>query len=113
MAKINISDFNIRITINQLAFTQDEGGGNIQSIVKSWTVWADKKDPFGNQITFQSQQTWNYDTKFKIRYNPVFKVNYSVIDATGTWTINNISVVSAGYKEFMILNCSKINDDLS
>lgn len=110
---IKASDLTIRITVSQYTQTLDVGSGTTDVLVQSWTVWANKKNPSGNQIQTQAQPEWNYDTKFTVRYNRHFKSNFKVVDETGTWTINNVSIVDAGYKEWMILSCSKIDDDVS
>lgn len=109
-----ISDMNIRVTIKQWdENSQDDAGGSSRTLVNSWIVWANKKDPSGNQIANEAQQNWSYSTVFKVRYRVEFKSNFTLTDSTGNWTINSVSVSEAGYKEFMFLNCTKIDGNIS
>ena len=113
--KKDISVLNIRVTVRQWNVLQDAGRGSYLELADSWEVWANKRNVSGSQFNTEAQQQWQYETTFKIRYNSDFKSNMTVDEGGARWLINSIEVDNEGYKEFMLLRCSKsdINIDVS
>lgn len=104
--KKDISVLNIRVTIKQWRFVQDNAGGTYTEEVNSYDVWANKKNRSGSQEAVESQQQWNYETTFTVRYNPLFKSNFTVDHGAQRWVINSIEIVDEASKAFMKLRCS-------
>ena len=102
----DISTLNLRVTIRQWSTVQDDGGGATADIAKEWTVWANKRNRSGGQFNDQSQQQWQYDTTFTVRYNRLFKSNMTVDQGSERWQINSVEIDEEGYKGMMLLRCS-------
>lgn len=110
--KKDISDLNIRVVIRQWDVLQDSGGGTYYQIENSWTVWANKRNRSGSQFNSEAQEQWQYNTTFKIRYNPLFKSNMTIDEGSQRWKIDSIEIDNESYKEFMFCRCSTSDIDL-
>jgi len=104
--KKDISKFNIRVTIKQWRDVFDAMGGNTKEEVNSYPVWANKKNRSGSQSAVESQHQWIYETTFTVRYNPLFKSNFTVDHGAQRWVINSIEIDDEASKAFMKLRCS-------
>ena len=85
---------------------QDAAAGSYPEEVQSWDVWANKRNRSGSHFTVEAQEQWSYETTFTVRYNPLFKSNFTVDHGSQRWKINSIEIDDEASKDFMKLRCT-------
>jgi len=68
MAKNKISDLRSRVTIRRWTSAKIEGGGINTVLLYSYDMWANAEEQSGRVSHNQSQDQWNCDYVFKVRY---------------------------------------------
>lgn len=113
---MSIGQFNVRITIKPFASAvQDEGGGLTASDDDSYSMWAQVEDDrSGFPFTGEEQQIWNYDYRFRVRYEKtrIIKSNYFVEFDNKTLKINSVSFKEEGKRRYSILRCSTTDNNV-
>jgi len=102
----DISKLNLRVVVKQWDSTQDAGAGSYYTELNSWERWANKYNRSGSQFNSESQQQWQYDTTFVLRYDAQFQSNMTIDHAGQRWLINSIEIDEEGYKGLMKCRCS-------
>lgn len=108
-----LEQFNRRILVKDYATGAiNEYGSVVSTEVTSWLMWAKVEQRSGSAMLAHGQQVWTYDTKITVRYQASRKIqsNMSVIYEGAKYKINNVAVEKEGYKERIVLRCSKTDE---
>ena len=106
--KVNIGDFNRRVTLQRWGSAVDEAGGTEKVEIASWTKWAKVEQRSGMSMTNANQLQFKYDYKITMRYEvsrPTV-ANYTLTYDGLNMMIHSVAIESEGRRQFEILRCS-------
>jgi len=92
---------------NEVSY-QDAGGGskNLRSV--EWFQWAEIFDRSGSTGQSQATELQRYDYRVKVRADSRFTSNTKMVYQNNTCACNSLSIETEGYKNYFILQYSKI-----
>ena len=106
--KTNIGQLNHRITINQVKVNKSETTGektNVEELYKQ--VWSKIDDVSGGEEIEGKVRSLNV-RKYTVAYRKEILLNGEtmlVVDVDGTYNVHSVQQI--GFKEYLVLKCSK------
>lgn len=105
--KIYIGQLNYRITLNSVQLVASETGEEKRTEVPFKTVWAKVDDVTGSETDDGKIIALNV-RKYVVRYQKDILLNavkLVIVDVDGTYNVNSVNQL--GFKEYLVLKCSK------
>jgi SPP1 family predicted phage head-tail adaptor len=106
---------NRRVQIRRSAYVQNDSGGNVETLVAVWSVWADVKERRGNPTEFNQKEVWTYDYEVLKRYERTrpTKSNDILIYDGVRHKINSVSITSEETKDFEKIRCTRVDNNIN
>lgn len=107
-------NMNRRVLILECKGVRNDQGGLDNTVLRSWTKWANIEDRSGSNNVTQNQTQWQYDYKITMRYYATTptKSNYYIMYEGVAMKIENISINKEGFKHFEVARCSKVDENI-
>jgi SPP1 family predicted phage head-tail adaptor len=106
---------NRRVQIRRSGYVQNNSGGNVETLVSVWEVWADVKERRGSPAEFNQKDVWTYDYEVMKRYERTrpTKSNDILIYDGVRHKINSVSVTSEETKDFEKIRCTRVDNNIN
>lgn len=103
------------VQIRRSGYTQNDIGGNVETLVAVWECFADVKDRSGSSSYTNNKEQWSYDYEVTKRYNPDAKVlsNDILIYDGIRHKINSISYRNEAKKDFEVIRCTRVDNQVN
>ena len=102
-----VGKMNRRPTFYNETYTVDAGSGPSSIETERWQAWAEIQDRSGNTFAAQSTELTRYDYRVKVRFDGRFNSQTGMIYEGQYCKLEQMSIESEGYRNYLILRYSK------
>lgn len=102
-----VGNMNRRPLFQNTGFTQDAGGGPVETILEEWNQWAEIIDTSGSTFVTQGQEIQRADYKVTVRFDRRFKSTTRMVYEGQVCKCESLTVRDEGFKKYLVLRYTK------